>query len=48
MTIRTARLLTHSSPELIQDGVVLVREDRLEIAGPWLTYQPQIPSDAIV
>jgi imidazolonepropionase-like amidohydrolase len=46
--IRAARLLTHSSAVLIEDGVVLVQDGRIEVAGPWLTFQSKIPSDAIV
>jgi imidazolonepropionase-like amidohydrolase len=46
--IRAARLLTHSAADVIEDGVVLVRNGRIEVAGSWLTYQLNIPSDAIV
>ncbi|CAI6068537.1 unnamed protein product [Clonostachys chloroleuca] len=48
IAFRALRLLCSSSDELINDGVVVVRDRKIDNVGPWRTIQPSLPRDVAV
>jgi imidazolonepropionase-like amidohydrolase len=42
LAIRAARLLPDSASPLIQDGVVVLKGDRIDLVGPWDKFEDHV------